>query len=80
MRRIPRISNLRAVNIKEQAIRLVQAMPDDVTWSEALERIQITAALDRAETEIDAGRLVSQAQAEAYIDSCLSKLTGASAA
>ena len=66
------------MSIKEQALRLVETMPDDVTWTDALERIRIAAALDRAEEEIDSGRAVSQAEAEAYIDSCLRTLSGPS--
>jgi len=68
------------VSIKEEAIRLVEAMPDDVTWAEALERIRIAAALTQADAEIDAGRFVTQAEAEAHIEECLRKLSGASAA
>ena len=55
-------------------------MPDDITWAEALERIRIAAALDKTMAEIDAGRFVSQAEAEQHIDECLRKLSGASAA
>lgn len=68
------------VSIKEQALRLVEAMPNDVTWAQALERIEIAAALAKAEAEIDAGHFVTQEQAEAHIESCLRKLSGASAA
>jgi predicted transcriptional regulator len=68
------------VSIKEQAIRLVESMPDNVTWAQALERIQIAAALSRAEAEIDSGRFATQDQVEAHIDSCLRKLSGPSAA
>ena len=68
------------MSIKERAIRLVETLPEDVTWTQALERIQIAAALDRAESEIDSGRCVSHAEAEAHIDSCLRKLSGPSAA
>jgi len=55
-------------------------MPDDVTWAEALERIRIAAALTQADAEIYAGRFVTQAEAEAHIEECLRKLSGASAA
>ena len=61
-------------------MQAVQALPDNVTWAEAVERIQIAAALAKAEEEIDAGRAVSQAEAERYIDACLRKLSGPSAA
>jgi hypothetical protein len=58
----------------------IETFPEDVTWAQALERIQIAAALDRAETEIDSGHCVSQSEAEAHIDSCLRTLSGPSAA
>ena len=65
---------------KEQALKLLAAMPDTVTWAEASERIRIAAALAQADAEIDAGKFVTQAEAEAHIEECLRKLSGASAA
>jgi hypothetical protein len=68
------------VSVKEQALQVVTALPDDVTWSEALERMRIAAALEKAAGEVKAGHFVTQTEAKTHIDACLRKLSGPSAA
>ncbi len=65
-----------AMSIKQRAIELVEAMPDDITWAGALERIQIMAAVEQAEAEIAAGQGIPQEDAEARIKAWLQKLSG----
>ncbi len=64
------------MSIKQRAIALVEAMPDDITWAGALERIQMMAAIEQAEAEIAAGQGISQEDAEARITAWLQKLSG----
>ena len=68
------------MSTKEQAIASIQRMPDTATWAEISERVQILAAIEQAEAEIDAGKFYTQEQVEAHIAECLRKLSGPSAA
>ena len=68
------------MSIKEQAIRLVESLPDNATWAEALERLQIAAALAKADDDIEGGQFATQEEAEAFIDECLRKSSGRSTA
>lgn len=68
------------MSVKEQLLASWQNLPDDVTWAEAIQRMQIAAALASADAEIDAGKFVTQEQAEAHIDACLRKSSGRSKA
>ena len=61
-------------------MRVIESMPDDATWAQALERLEVAAALEKAETEIDAGKFFTQEQVDAHLDSWLRKLSGPSAA
>jgi hypothetical protein len=63
------------MSIKERAIALVQAMPDTITWAEALERIRMMAAIEQAEAGIAAGQGIPQEEAEARIKAWLQKLS-----
>ena len=58
------------MSAKEQAIAVVSALPEDVTWPQAIE---LRAALDRAEQEIARGEGIPGAQAEQQIADMLKR-------
>jgi predicted transcriptional regulator len=76
LRRNGLVATFGLVSIKEQALRVIEALPENSTWEEAVERMRVAAAIAKAETDIDAGRYFTQEKAEAEIDACLRKLSG----
>lgn len=42
-------------SVKQCALKLVEALPDDCTWTEIRERIELYMRLEQAEGEIDSG-------------------------
>jgi len=48
-----------AVNIKEEARRLVEKLPDDATWDDVMHEIYVRQAIEAGITDSEAGRLTS---------------------
>jgi len=45
-------------NVKEAAHKLIDQLPDDVTWDELAYRIEVRASIERGLAAADAGRLI----------------------
>jgi predicted transcriptional regulator len=48
--------------VKEQALRLVQALPEDASWDELMYRIYVRQAIEAGLEDADAGRVVDTAE------------------
>lgn len=46
------------MSVKEQALLSVQQLPDDATWADVVDRMQMLAAIDVGIQDIDAGRVI----------------------
>lgn len=49
-------------NVKADALAMIQAMPDDVTWEQLAYRIALRAKLEHGMAEIEAGRGIPHEQ------------------
>lgn len=47
-----------ATSVKEAALRLIDQLPDDVSWDELAYRIEVRASIERGLAAADAGRLI----------------------
>ncbi len=47
-----------ATNIKEAACKLIEQLPDDVSWDELAYRIEVRASIERGLAAAEAGRLI----------------------
>ena len=43
--------------VKQHAARLVERLPDDATWEDVLERIDLFRMIERGRDDLDAGRV-----------------------
>jgi predicted transcriptional regulator len=50
---------LEAVNIKEEARRLIEKLPDDATWDDVMHEIHVRQAIEVGLGDSEAGRLTS---------------------
>jgi len=57
--RITHMSTLTALTPKQQARALIDALPDNVTWSELAYRLEVRADIEEGLAEVKAGRVVS---------------------
>lgn len=48
-----------AENVKEEARRLVERLPDDATWDDVMHEIYVRQSIDAGLTDSEAGRLTS---------------------
>lgn len=46
------------VNVKQEARKLVEALPDDATWEDLIYRIYVREAIEAGIRDADAGRVV----------------------
>lgn len=53
-------------NVKEAAHKLIDQLPDDVTWDELAYRIEVRASIERGLAAADAGRLISHEEVKKY--------------
>ena len=55
-----------AVNVKEEARRLIERLPDDVTWDDLMHEIYVRQAIESGLADSEAGRVkdVDQVRAE----------------
>jgi predicted transcriptional regulator len=58
---------------KEVVIEIIRKMPDEVTFDEILEEIQLLAALRRGEAAAEEGRVVPHEEVRKELTSWLSK-------
>ena len=61
------------MSVKETILSAVHEMPDEVSFDEVLEQLEILADLRRADAEIDAGDFVTHEEAKREIATWLSK-------
>ena len=61
---------------KPRAIEFIQAFPDDISWADLLERIEMRVAIEQAEAKIAAGQGIPHEEAEKRIKAWLQKLSG----
>ena len=50
---------MEAVNIKEEARRLVEKLPDDATWDDVMHEIYVRQAIEAGIADSEVGRLTS---------------------
>jgi predicted transcriptional regulator len=53
------MSTLTALTPKQQARALIDALPDNVTWSELAYRLEVRADIEEGLADVKAGRVVS---------------------
>ncbi|MDQ1637086.1 MAG: hypothetical protein QOF62_425 [Pyrinomonadaceae bacterium] len=59
------------VNIKEEAIRLIEKLPEDMTWEDLMHEIYVRQSIEAGLADSEAGRLtdVADVRAEFGLDS-----------
>jgi predicted transcriptional regulator len=58
---------------KEIAIKIIQELPDYVTWSDIEERIRFLAAIDRGLADIKSGRIIPHKEVKESLAKWLSR-------
>ena len=58
---------------KEKAIKIIQDLPDSVTWIDIEERIRFLAAIDRGMDDIKSGKTIPHKQVKESLKKWLSK-------
>jgi predicted transcriptional regulator len=61
-------------NVKAEALAMIQAMPDDVTWEQLSYRMYVRAAVERGMAEIEAGKGIPHDQVMREMDEWLAPL------
>ena len=56
------MSTLTAPTPKQQAHALIDALPDDATWTELAYRLEVRADIEEGLADVKAGRMVSTAE------------------
>ena len=64
------------MSVKEAVLNAVREMPDEVSFDEVLEQLEILAAIRRADEDIAAGRVYSQEEIEQEVETWFSKSNG----
>lgn len=60
-------------NVKAEMTRMLEALPDDLTWEDLRYHIYVRQKIERAMEDIDAGRTMSQKEAEQYFKRLMKK-------
>lgn len=58
---------------KESVLKSVQEMPDEASWEEIVEHLDILVAIQRADQDADAGRIYTQEEVQHEVASWRSK-------
>ena len=58
---------------KEIAIKIIQDLPDSVTWADIEERIRFVAAIDRGLADIKSGKIVPHKEVKESLKKWLSR-------
>jgi len=53
------------INVKEQARKIVDSLPDDATWEDLMYRLYVREAIEAGIADADAGRVASSAEVRA---------------
>ena len=53
-----------STKVKEAAHRLIDQLPDEVSWDELAYRIEVRASIERGLADAEAGRLITQEEIE----------------
>ena len=61
------------MNSKEIAIRIIQGLPDEVTWADIEERIRFLGAVDRGLADIKSGKVVPHKEVKESLKQWLSR-------
>lgn len=61
-------------SVKADAIRLIQALPDDCTWFQIEQLVVLNASIEQSEREFEAGLGIPHEQAVAEMESWLASL------
>ncbi len=61
------------MSVKEAVLNAVREMPEEVSFDELLEQLEILAAIRRADEDIAAGRVYSQEEIEQEVETWFSK-------
>ncbi len=61
------------MSVKEAVLNAVHEMPDEVSFDDVLEQLEILAAIRRADEDIAAGRVYSQEEIEQEVETWFSK-------
>jgi predicted transcriptional regulator len=51
------------ISVKKVAQKLIDAMPDDVTWEDVMYRLYVHRSIEAGLRDVEAGRVVSDADA-----------------
>ncbi len=62
------MSTLTAPTPKQQAHALIDALPDDATWTELAYRLEVRADIEEGLADVKAGRVVSTAELRREFD------------
>ena len=55
------------VSVKEKVLHAIQRLPDDISFRDVTDEIALLSALDEAERDIQAGRVISNEEMKARI-------------
>jgi len=58
---------------KEIAIKIIQDLPDSVTWADIEERVRFLAGIDKGLADIKAGRVIPHSEVKESLKKWLSK-------
>ncbi|HEX8635486.1 MAG TPA: hypothetical protein VF703_15175 [Pyrinomonadaceae bacterium] len=58
---------MEAVSVKDEARRLIERLPDDVTWDDLMHEIYVRQAIEAGLEDSGEGRLTDSALAEALL-------------
>ena len=61
------------MSVKEAILNAVREMPEEISFDEVLEQLEILAAIRRADEDIAAGRVYSQEEIEQEVETWFSK-------
>ncbi|HLQ47141.1 MAG TPA: hypothetical protein VK137_20525 [Planctomycetaceae bacterium] len=61
------------MSVKEAVLNAVREMPDEVSFDEVLEQLEVLAAIRRADEDIAAGRVYSQEEIEQEVETWFSE-------
>jgi hypothetical protein len=56
------------VSVKEKVIEAIQRLPDDINYRDVRDEIALLSAIDEAEQDIQAGRVISNEQMKSRLE------------
>jgi predicted transcriptional regulator len=55
------------VNVKEEAIRLIENLPDDMTWNDLMHQLYVRQSIEAGLADSEAGRVADVAEVRSEI-------------